>query len=165
MPVRKYSDDINEYRIMSGCYIATTRFNNDKRYCEKIGKNMYNCEQPVSQYISKKIDVYVLELNNETNRIVGIGLIRNNPIYKKYKIHSVEKYNEFSYIGKEGIERCELTPKEEEIMRVFDILCFKGKRHMKRLKGIKCFPLDMLYNSKDILDLVIYPWNTLAIKG
>lgn len=47
-----------------------------------------------------------------------------------------------------------MTIKEEQIMKVFDILCFKGKRHQKRLKGIKCFPIDMLYNCKDVLDLV-----------
>ena len=162
MPQRKFSEEIYEYRIRSNCYITTTRFDN-KTYDENINFRqqmnpspacIYNCIQPVSQYISAKIDIYVLEMNNETNRIMGIGMIKNEPIYNKYKIHAEEKYNTFSYIGNDRIDRNDLTVKEEQIMKVFDILCFKGKRHMKRLKGIKCFPIDMLYNCKNVFDLV-----------
>ena len=45
---------------------------------------------------------------------------------------------------------------EDDIMKVFDTLCFKGKRNLKRLKGIKRFPIDMLYYCKEILDIVVF---------
>jgi hypothetical protein len=115
---------------------------------------IYNCDRPVSQYIPSKLDIYVLEMNNEENKIMGIGIIRNEPIYNKYNIHIEAKYNVFSYLGKRRIDREEFTEEEEIIMTVFDKLCFKGKRHMKRLNGIKSFPIDMLYNCKHVFDLV-----------
>jgi hypothetical protein len=47
-----------------------------------------------------------------------------------------------------------MTEEEENIMRVFDVLCFTGARHMKRLQGIKAFPMDMLYKCSKIMDLL-----------
>lgn len=162
MPKRKFSTEVYEYITLSKCIITTTRFNNktfdeNKSYREDKTHSfgcIYTGVQPVSQYIRPDTDIYVLEMNNDTNRIMGIGLIRNDPIYKKYEIYEEEKYNVFSYIGNRRIDRNEMTEKEEQIMQVFDILCFKGKRHQKRLKGVKSFPFDMLYNCKHIIDLV-----------
>ena len=47
-----------------------------------------------------------------------------------------------------------MTAEEERIMKVFDVLCFTGSRHMKRLQGIKAFPIDMLYRCSKIMDLI-----------
>ena len=63
-------------------------------------------------------------------------------------------------MGKTRIDRNTMNEEEEEIMKVFDILCFTGKRHQKRLSGIKAFPMDMIYKmslrSKELgkMDLV-----------
>ena len=162
MPKRKFGVEVYEYMALSKSVIATTRFNNttyqeNKEYREDKRHPyacIYNGTQPVSQYIRPDTDIYVLEMNNDINMIMGIGFIRNDPIYNKYKIYQEEKYNVFSYIGKHRIDRSEMSDKEEQIMQVFDILCFKGKCHLKRLKGIKTFPIDMLYNCKHIIDLV-----------
>ena len=54
----------------------------------------------------------------------------------------------------EQLEEEEMTEEEECIMRVFDVLCFTGTRHMKRLQGIKAFPVDMLYKCSKIMDLL-----------
>ena len=172
MPKRKFNIEVYEYMALSKSVIATTRFNN-KTYDEnKLFREdkthpfgcIYTCIQPVSQYIRPDTDIYVLEMNNETNRIMGIGLIRNDPIYNKFNIYQEEKYNVFSYIGNHRIDRTEMTDKEEQIMQIFDILCFKGKRHMKRLKGIKTFALDMLYNCKHIIDLVDFIKNSFKTR-
>jgi hypothetical protein len=164
MPKRIFPDEVYEYIINSNCLIATTRFN-DKTYEENRNFQqeeypcIYNCNKPVSQYISSKLDIYVLEMNNDKNCIMGIGVIRNDPIYNKYKIHDEEKYNIFSYVGKDRIDRSDFTKEEERMIKVFDILCFTGKRHSKRLVGIKCFPKDMLFNCRDIFDLVDFVCN------
>jgi hypothetical protein len=47
-----------------------------------------------------------------------------------------------------------MTPDEEDIMQVFDILCFTGNHNMKRGQGLKAFPIDMLYKCSRRLDLV-----------
>jgi hypothetical protein len=161
MPIKKFSDEIREYRVLNKSCLTTTRFNNktfneNKTYRESMNPNpgcLYSCPQPITQRICSDIDIFVLEMNNDTNRIVGIGLIKNEPFYNKYKIYEDDVYNVFSYIGKNRIDRSEMTLKEEQIMKVFDILCFKGKSHLKRLKGIKAFPIDMLFNCRVVLDL------------
>jgi hypothetical protein len=47
-----------------------------------------------------------------------------------------------------------MSEEEERIMKVFDILCFTGNKHMKRGQGLKAFPIDVLYKCKNTLDLV-----------
>ena len=41
-------------------------------------------------------------------------------------------------------------------MKVFDILCFSGNKHMKRGQGLKSFPTEMLYKMSSRLDMVSY---------
>jgi hypothetical protein len=172
MPKRKFNIEVYEYMALSKSVISTTRFNNEtysenKAYRED--KNhpfgcIYTGIQPVSQYIPSNIDIFVLEMNNETNRIMGIGLIRNEPIYNKYKIYQEQKYNVFSYIGNQRIDREDMSLEEEQIMKVFDALCFKGKRHLKRLKSLKSFPIDMLYNCRHVVDLVDFIKNMFKTR-
>ena len=49
-----------------------------------------------------------------------------------------------------------MSDDENTVMRVFDILCFTGNRHMKRGQGLTMFPVDMLYKCHNKLDLIGY---------
>ena len=100
--------------------------------------------------------LFILEMNNDTNRVVGIGMVRNHPISNSsYKtVYKNGNYNRYVYVGKYRIDRSEMNEQEERIMKVFDILCFTGNRHMKRGQGLKSFPVDMLYRCNKTLDLV-----------
>ena len=141
--------------------LVTTRFNNET-WAENTRYRMNNtrmgCIYPTSQENSAQIAidaiVFVLEMNNDTNRIMGMGMVRNHALIKKHRVYSNENYNLYAYLGKHRIDRSEMDEKEEQIMKVFDILCFTGARHMKRLQGMKMFPVDMLYWCSKILDLV-----------
>ena len=93
-------------------------------------------------------------MNNETNSILGIGMVRNHPIFNKFHVYENGNYNRYVYAGKTRIDRNEMTAEEDLIMQVFDILCFRGNRHMKRGQGLKSFPPDMLYRCSKKLDLV-----------
>ncbi len=154
--------DMRAYHRAIKSVLTTTRFDNttwnenyEYRKNAGIGGCIYGTPEPVSAKITDQDkNIFVLEMNNEKNRIMGIGLIRNNMFIKKHHIYSNEDYNRYSYIGKYRIDREEMTDDEEIIMKVFDILCFRGARHMKRLKGIKAFPIDMLYNCTTIMDLI-----------
>ena len=164
MSLKKYDDKIREYRLRSNSTIVTTRFN-EKTFLEnkeyRLSMNpipacIYTSSHPVAVNIPLDKEIFVLEMNNETNRIMGIGRIFNVPIYNMHKIHDDKKFNFFSYIGTSRIDRAEMDEMEDDIMKVFDTLCFKGKRNLKRLKGIKRFPIDMLYYCKEILDIVVF---------
>ena len=157
---------IIEYRAQFKHHLTTTRFNNKtwaeneeyRQQNQKIGC-IYPTPEPNGQTIPQDSNLFVLEMNNEQNRIMGIGLVKNKPIYNKYHVYSDPKYNIYAYLGKNRIDRSTMTEKEEQIMKVFDILCFKGARHMKRLVGLKAFPVDMLYNCRTVFDLVEFITN------
>jgi hypothetical protein len=151
-------------------FIATTRFNNEtwKENQDFIKEHAHStttsknskpirCIYPVShiiQVVPKNAIFYILEMNNQTNRIMGVGLTKNTAIYNKYAVYQKPTYNQYAYVGYYRIDRKDMDEMEEVIMRVFDHYCFKGKTHLKRLKGIKLFPKRILDKCHSILDLL-----------
>ena len=95
--------------------------------------------------------VLVLEMNNTTNKIMGIGLVRNfiNPnyaarIYKDNPIYNRHIYNSNLRIDREDF-------KDSEILVWLERLVFKGRRHYKRGQGITIIPWARLAERKDDL--------------
>jgi len=81
--------------------------------------------------------MFVCEMNNEENRIEGIGLIKNQVVHdKKYKIYSDSDYNRIIYRGSYWLSREQLILLDEELVIIFDKMLFKGKSHLKRQSGI-----------------------------
>jgi hypothetical protein len=150
---KKYRESLKEY-------ILTGRFNNEtwkenQDFCKKRNiKAIYGTPQKIAKDIPFESTLYLLEMNNDINQIMGIGMIVNHPQYHKYTIHENQNFNRFSYIGKNRISRSEMTESEEEILKVFDILCFKGKKHMKRGANLKLFSPIMLYRCCKKIDLI-----------
>jgi hypothetical protein len=103
-------------------------------------------------------------MNNDTNKIMGIGMIRNHPVLNKFFVYDNGNYNRYVYIGKNRISRTDMSEEEEKVMQIFDILCFQGNRHMKRGQGLKSFPVDMLYRCSKKLDLVKFIGNMFKIR-
>ena len=84
--------------------IVTGRFNNETRdanyaYREKHKfACLYSCPSELSPKISYNTPVFVIEMNNSTNKIEGIGLIKNKPETKKYyKVHSDGNTNRYTF--------------------------------------------------------------------
>jgi hypothetical protein len=156
-----FRKQINEFIKLSKYRIMTSRFNNqtyqeNKNYREKH-KNIgciYCSPAPLSEQIPNDMVLFILEMNNDTNRILGIGMVTNHPRIQKYNVYENGNFNRYSFIGKNRIDRSEMNESEEEIMQVFDILCFKGNKHMKRGQGLKLFPSEMLYRISFRLNLV-----------
>jgi hypothetical protein len=167
----RLNTELREYaRNMNG-HLVTTRFDNktweeNVKYRERNPN--YKCIYPTPEmnsadWVSDDI-LFVLEMNNSRNQIMGIGMVRNHVFVKKHRVYSDDNYNRYSYFGKYRIDRSEMSEDEQRIMQVFDILCFTGSRHMKRLRGIKAFPIDMLYRCSKILDLVDYIKNMFKTR-
>ena len=134
-------------------YIASTRFNTDT-YNENI---LYRkkSEIPViygtSIRIHEKYDVgalmFVIEMNNDDNRIEGIGLIRNTMVYdKKHDIYNNSDYNRYLYKGDYWISRDIILEKDAEIVEICDTVLFKGKSHLKRVSGISVLTTQLFTN-------------------
>jgi len=162
----KTNSDYTEYCASIKTPIVTTRFNTSTwdenvEYRKKFPT--LGCIYPTPEINSNRIVqesiMFVLEMNNDSNKIMGIGMVRNHALIKKHRVYSNENYNRYAYVGKQRIDRADMTEEEDTIMRAFDALCFTGARHMKRLQGIKSFPTDMLYKCKSIVDLVNFVRN------
>ena len=97
--------------------------------------------------------MFVLEMNNDTNQIVGIGMVKNRAIRDKYKVYENGNYNRYVFVGNNRIDRTDMNDDEESVMQLFDRLCFKGNRHMKRGQGLRSFPVELLYELSKKLDL------------
>jgi hypothetical protein len=134
-------------------YIASTRFNNET-YSENISyrkKSNIPVIYGTSIRIQDKYDVgtlmFVVEMNNEENRIEGIGLIRNTLVYdKKHLIYSNSDYNRYLYKGDYWISRETILEKDAEIAEICDTVLFKGKSHLKRVSGISVLTAQLFTN-------------------
>jgi hypothetical protein len=162
---KEYRKKVKEYRSKLKSMLVTTRFSTEtllenaefRQRNPKVGC-VYCCPTPISEKIPQNMILYVMEMNNTINKIVAIGMVRNHPICDKYKVYHTISYNKFVYLGTTPrITRENMTEEEEEIMKVFDTMCFKGASNMKRGHGITAFPVELLYRvskTKDLVDFV-----------
>lgn len=152
---------LKDYKKNLKKYLLTSRFNNSTwRENENFIKTqskmgcIYCAPVPVSTEIPQDNFMYILEMNNDTNKIMGIGLVRNHVVVSRYHVYETGNYNRYNYVGPVRIDRTSMTKDEETIMKALDILCFKGNTHMKRGHGLKLFPIEMLYKCLKVIDLI-----------
>jgi hypothetical protein len=104
-------------------------------------------------------------MNNETNKIEGIGLIKNVLVHdKRHKIYDNNEYNRYIYRGKYWLSREQINKFDPDILEIFDTVLFKGKSHLKCRIGITIiteklfthwiYELKELYNK--VKDLFIH---------
>ena len=143
--LRQFKKNMRNHILTSRFTKSTWRENELYREKHKNIGCIYGSPDPISKSIMIDTNIFILEMNNDTNKIIGIGLIRNQTVNGKLNVYSKGNYNRYSFIGKTRIDRSEMTEEEDLVMKIFDILCFRGNKHMKRGQGIKSFPLDKLY--------------------
>tara|TARA_Y100001970_G_C14259543_1_gene878676 strand:- start:12198 stop:12671 length:474 start_codon:yes stop_codon:yes gene_type:complete len=128
-------------------YIATTRFNNEtfsenRNYCERNESLYYGSPIPLKDKLKKEHNIVVLEMNNDENKIMGIGIIKNILIKKKnHQVYKDRNYNRYIYSGNIRIDRNEIIDEyNKKIFDILDMLLFKGSKHIKRAQGITELP-------------------------
>ena len=75
-------------------------------------------------------------MNNDSNKIEGIGLIRNTLVNKRHRLYEHIEYNRYIYNGKYWLNREKLDLLDQEITQICDTILFKGKSHLKCRSGI-----------------------------
>jgi hypothetical protein len=126
--------------------IASTRFDNNTlqqnlKYKEDhdVRGCIYGERIPIKSQVPLNTPLYVIEMNNSTNKIEGIGLIKNNfATDKYYKIYDKAgaDFNRYVYKGDYRLTREELVVINDKLVDCVEQMCFKGKTHLKRLPGI-----------------------------
>ena len=130
--------------------IAITRFNDttyreNREWCRKndYTGTIYGSPMRISEKISPDAELYVLEMNNSTNRIMGIGYIMpgRNTI-KRAKIYRDNNYNRFIYNSSRRIdlENDYVSIKLIKLIISLEKALFYGSRHCKRGQGIQLLP-------------------------
>ena len=108
---------------------------------------------PLMQY-------FVIEMNVSTNKIAGIGIIRNK-LAPRVRIYSNPYFNRYIYIGKHFIPVEELERDNAELLKEIEKILFYGKGHLKR-GGMTLFPPKLL--KQTYLDWLLRISNHIIIK-
>ena len=120
---------------------ASSRFT-DATWCEnesyRSRSEFAGCVYGAPQQMSPKIDpkslVFVVEMNNSQNKVLGIGLIRNLHVTTKtYKIYDSGNFNRYVFVGKYRVDRSELSA---DLLQILDHILFKERTHLKRGAGL-----------------------------
>ena len=154
---KKYNSFDKLYSLFD---IYTTRYNSDtylqnQRYKENMGfcGSLYSTTLELPKNTSLYKYLFVLDMNNTTNKIMGIGLIKNklaldqsikiydNPLFNNY-IYKSKYYVSLQDVEDQKIDIDEkwLTFIEEE----FEYNLFYGKSNLKRGGSYTRFPFKKL---------------------
>jgi len=131
--------------------IATTRFNDDtyqqnKDYKGKMKHNgsLYGSPVRIKDNIPLDTAIYVIEMNNSTNKIEGIGMIKNeNILDKHYRIYNNIPSLIVTIDYNSDDDDCEEDDEEETNMkrltriesgncRDYNSYVYKGSKHISR---------------------------------
>ena len=133
-------------------HIGTVRFTN-KTYQEnqkwKERKNhkgcVYGLDTKITDNINKGEYIFVLEMNNNKNKIMGIDLIKNVTIpIERSRIYEDEIYNNYVYKGKKHITREKLMEIKSDMVLFLEKILFHGCNHFKRGNGCTILTKDRI---------------------
>jgi hypothetical protein len=149
--------------------LATMRFNTELWTQNKTHRTMlktqcktiYACPIAIPQAFPLDSAVFVLEMNNDENKIMGIGMFHNREDVSSYR--SVSMYNDvnnnrYVYLGCWRIDVEDMDDEEKEIIRFLEGICFHGKTHLKigMYLAIVRFPVSILYQYVDTIHIHDY---------
>ncbi len=134
--------------------LCVTRFNNTTKEENENWKKLnnhngsiYGTPVKINSTISPNENLIILEMNNSTNKIEGIGIIKNILSNKKYKIYKENNYNRYIYYSNKYYNKENLNNKLINLLKILEYFLFKTKKHYKRGHGIQEIP-KYLQNSK-----------------
>ena len=108
---------------------------------------MYCSPLELSPKIEYNTPVFVIEMNNSTNKIEGIGFIKNKPeTTKYYKVHSDSNTNRYTYIGKYFMSRELIDEYKPTLVYILEEILFKGYTHSKRGSGLSLLPEKVIHS-------------------
>jgi hypothetical protein len=150
--------------------IVTVRFNNKTWELNKSYRDrkelacIYACPCRLAEKIDLDSPVFVIEMNNSINQIMGIGLIKNKIANKVYKVQENSDYNRYIYIGDYHISREIIDDYNSQLVDILDEILFKGYTHSKRGSGLTKIPEKLLNSDiceninikKEIKDIFIH---------
>ena len=129
------------------CHIACSLFNNETlhehdAWMSKYKRTgcMYGTPVPISPRVLPRERLFVVEMNVDTNRVVGVGMIQNIPSRKRVRKYENHSYNRYLYEGQYRILVSQMTIAERAVVWIMERILFHGAHHMKRGQGVSLVP-------------------------
>lgn len=104
----------------------------------------YGTQNKIKVAVPLNTLLFVVEMNNEENHVVGIGLIRNMISPDTHNIYTDPNYHRYVYTGSYRVTREQMEEFDKEMVDIFDLILFKGYTHIKRHSGITIIPPKLL---------------------
>jgi len=156
---------------MKPFYIVTTRFTNktwkeNKQWRErnKWKGCIYGVPSIISTYskIPNEALIYVIEMNNDTNQIMGIGALKNKANFMvRPRIYKEHGYNLYIYRDKYAHITREKLVAHNKFYKIFvdylEEIVFCGKSHMKRGQGFTSIKIKWKKKNNKLISLPIAP--------
>jgi hypothetical protein len=122
------------YGVLISRFTGET-FQETSRYRETHHiKCIYGSTRPISSSLPD-CPYFMIEMNNDVNKIMGIGLIKKE-IAPKAKVYANPYFNRYLYKGDQYIP---IENIKKEIVEELEQVLFYGRNHLKR-GGITLFP-------------------------
>ena len=132
----------------------------------------YNIEYKLQKYMpDDKSPIFVMDINNDKNKIEGIGVIYKSKPKKmyRYNIYSVQETNRYSYKTPYYILRDELlqlNAKSDLCIHFLEYILFYGYRNAKRMEyRVKPLNLNLLLYAHSIYSNTISKSNVCIYCG
>jgi len=142
--------EIQPHVLSSRFSTETWAENESYRMRRNLTGCIYGCPLRISHKIHINAFVYVIEMNNSTNHIEGVGVIRNYAnIDQPPWIYTNNNYNRYIYKGEYRMDREAIVRYDPDLVEIIETICFKGKTHLKRGSGLTLVPKKLL-TPKDV---------------
>jgi len=133
--------------------LASARFNlktfeERENYMNKTGIVCYGSQNKIKSSIPLNTLLFVVEMNNEENQVMGVGLIRNMVSPDTHLIYKDNNYNRYIYTGNYRISREQMEELDQNTVFILDLILFKGYSHIKRHSGITIIPSKLLTDNR-----------------
>lgn len=151
-------------------YVCVTRFNTHTfQENERFRTNsnftgcVYGSPTELPNHIPKQSRVFIFEMNNDINKIMGVGYMYNTLNYScKYRIYDNNDYNRYCYISKYRIDRDDMSREQKLFLKKIEKNVFYGSTHQKRGHGFNCIS-DI--NCKNIkADIIRWLYSIFTMK-
>ena len=110
---------------------------------------IYKSPVAIKSNIPYESPLFVLEMNNDTNQLMGVGRIVNEiRADRNYRIYADQNYNRYTYLGRQRLDRTVImrSRTDARIIETLERMLFYGARHAKRGQGIHELPVRIRTN-------------------
>jgi len=110
---------------------------------------IYKAPVAIKPNIPYEAPLFVIEMNNDTNRIMGVGRIVNEiRADRPYRVYADQNYNRYTYLGRHRVDRSVImrSRADARVIETLERMLFYGGRHAKRGQGIDLLPVRIRKN-------------------